>query len=427
MGRKILKKILFLLASAILKRYEPKVVGITGSVGKTSTKEAIYAVLASKLKVRRNIKNYNNEIGLPLTIIGAGSGGRSLISWAKVFIKAVSLMIFKDKNYPDILVLEMGVDRKGDMKYLTDLVNCYVGVVTNIGPVHLEHFGTLERIAKEKAIVISHIDRNGWAVLNNDNQYTESMVSLAKGRCLTYGIKNEADIKAVEVSLSHGELGGLSGLSFKMIYNGSAVPVLLPNILGEHLVYAALAASAIGIIFEMNMVEIATALKQFKAPSGRMNLISGIKGTYIIDDTYNASPDSMAAAVDVLGRIETETYKYAVLGDMLELGDFTREGHELVGKKIVENKIDYLITVGDRAAIIADKALSLGMNRDRVFTFSDREEAGIFVQGRINKGDYILVKGSQGARMEKIVKEIMAEPLRAEELLVRFDKFWQGK
>lgn len=413
------------LVKLILKKYKPDVIGVTGSFGKTSTKEAIFTVLSSKFNVRQNVKNYNNEIGLPLTIIGSNSKGRSVFGWLAVFIKALSLIIFRDKKYPEILVLEMAVDHPGDMFYLTNLAPCKIGVVTAIGPVHIEFFKTIERIAKEKSVMVSHIDKNGWAILNCDNEYVSEMENITRARIMTYGINNnDVDIKASEISVSQHDSGKISGLSFKLFYKGSSVPVLLPNILGEHLIYAALAAAAIGTVYGLNMVDIASALREFKAPNGRMNLIDGIKNTHIIDDTYNAGPDSTIAALNVLGKIATDKKKFAVLGDMLELGDYTESSHREVGKSVYDNKIDYLVVVGTRAEYIASEAEKQGLDKDNIFAFAESEKAGLFLQDKIEEGDFVLVKGSQGMRMEKIVKEIMAEPLRAQELLVRQDKRW---
>ena len=431
--KNIVKKILRGLAKAILKKYQPDIIGVTGSFGKTSAKEAIFTVLSHKFNVRRNIKNYNNEIGLPLTIIGAGSGGRSTWLWLGVFIKALVMLAWKERSYPEVLILEMAVDRPGDMPYLIDLAPCKIGVVTNIGPAHLEYFKTLERIAREKSLLVSHIDKNGWAILNGDNQYVCEMQETIRAKVLTYGFKNEADIRASEIKILPGETnsggeeiedGGTLGLNFKLTHRGSTVPVFLPNILGEHLIYAALAGTAVGISYAMNLVEISQSLRFFAAPRGRMNLIPGLKNTMIIDDTYNAGPDSTLAAIKALGKINSQNKKFAVLGDMLELGSFTDEAHEIIGRAVRENKIDILITVGERAKIIAAEAEKRGMAPDQIFSFSDALTAGRFVQDRIEPGDIILVKGSQGMRMEKIVKEIMAEPLKAKDLLVRQDKIW---
>ena len=442
--KKFIELKLKFLAKLILKKYQPEVVGITGSVGKTSAKEAIYTVLAAKFNnVRRSLKNYNNEIGVPLTIIGADSPGRSFFGWLKVFFKAWRLILARDKNYPRILVLEMAVDRPGDMKYLLSIVKCRVGVVTMIGPVHLEFFGSIEKIKKEKGRLIKSLRKSGWAILNYDNEKTRQMRALSRARVLTYGFSKGANIRAQEMNTSFGQLGqnldsqiiGVRsnnqplGINFKISYNGSVVPVFLPGVLGQAAVYAALAAVGVGIAYGLNLMEIAKALGKLKFPPGRMNLIPGIKYTLIIDDTYNASPQSVMAALDVLREIPVPegARKYAVLGDMLELGSYSEEGHRTVGRYIVKAKVDKLIVVGERSRDIARGAREAGMSEDDIFHFPYTKEAGLFLQERIKAGDLILVKGSQGARMEKIVKEIMADPLHAKDLLVRQGKEWESK
>ena len=423
--KKILQRILTFLARAVLKKYQPDIIGVTGSVGKTSAKDAIYSVLSYKFNVRRNIKNFNNEIGLPLTIIGVGSGGRSIFAWLGVFIRAIWLLLIRHKNYPKILVLEMGVDRVGDMKYLTNLAPCQVGVVTNVGPVHLEYFKTIEKIAKEKSILVSHLDKNGWALLNADNEYVAEMKNVTKARVLTYGFSAEADLRALEVNVSQTLEKGIAGLSFKITYQGSTVPVLLPDVLGEHLIYAALAAAASGIVYGINLVDISQGLRNFVSPKGRMRLVAGINGSIIIDDSYNASPESAIAAIKSLGRLNSGGKKYAALGDMLELGEYAESGHRKVGEAIVENKIDILVAVGEQTRYIGDQAEKLGMSRKNIFNFNSSLEAGDFLAEVLADGDLTLVKGSQGMRMEKTVKRIMAEPEKAKDFLVRQDKPWQ--
>ncbi len=435
--RKIIQLKLKILAKIILAKYKPDIVGITGSVGKTSTKEAIYTVLASKFKVRRNIKNYNNEIGLPLTIIGADSPGRSIIGWYIVFSKALKLILFKDKGYPKILVLEMGVDRPGDMKYLNSIVKCKVGVITSIGPVHLEFFGSINNIQKEKGGLIKNLTKSSWAVLNYDDEKVRQIGNNTEAQILIYGFDEKADVRALsyaEASASKHQVdsenaNNLVGVSFKLSYNGSTVPVLLPKVIGYAAVYAALAGSAVGVAYGLNLVEIVQSLREFKSPRGRMNLVKGIKNTLIIDDTYNSSPQSSISALDVVKKIPLakSARRFAVLGDMLELGSMSEQGHRQVGKKALKTGINKLIVVGERARDIARGAKDAGMTKDNIFHFSQAEKAGKFIQERISEGDLILVKGSQGARMEKIVKEIMAEPLRAKELLVRQDEQWMDR
>jgi len=433
--KKIIQLKLKILAKIILAKYKPKIIGITGSVGKTSTKEAVYSVLANKFNVRKNIKNYNNEIGVPLTIIGAEAQGRSMVGWLVVFVKALKLILIKDKKYPEILILEMGVDRPGDMKYLTKIVKPDIGVVTLIGPVHLEFFGTIEKIQKEKGELIRNLKKTGFAILNYDNEKTRKIEEMSKVKVLTYGFEEKAQVKAQELIFSFSEEGvkkdswNLAGVSFKLSYNGSFVPVLLPQVVGETAVYASLAASAVGIALGMNLVDIATTLKNYKSPRGRMNLIPGIKNTLIIDDSYNSSPQSSKSALDIAGKIKIleGARRLAVLGDMLELGSYSEDGHREVGKYLVKVGIDKLVLVGERSRDIGRGAEDAGMKKDDIFHFQDSEIAGKFVQERMKEGDLVLVKGSQGVRMERIVKEIMADPLSAEELLVRQDKSWKNK
>ena len=437
--KKLIQLKLKVVAKMILAKYKPDIVGITGSVGKTSAKEAIFTVLTKKFNARRNVRNYNNEIGVPLTIIGMDSPGRSVFGWVRVFWRGLKLILVKDKSYPEVLVLEMGVDRPGDMKYLNKIVKCKVGVVTLIGPVHLEFFGSINKIQKEKGALIQKLPKDGWAVLNYDNEKTKQMANMSRAKVLTYGFGEKADVRAQKVVFSFGKDtnieeyrtnktngNNLVGISFKLSYNGSFVPVLLPQVVGYGAVYAALAGAAVGLAYNFNLVEISESLRSFESPRGRMNLINGIKYTLIIDDTYNSSPQSAMAALDVVKMIPLpfEARKFVVLGDMLELGSYSEEGHRLVGKYVVKSNINKLIVTGERARDIARGAKEAGMKRDNIFHFDNPETTGKFVQKRIKKGDIILIKGSQGARMEKVVKEIMAEPLRAKELLVRQDEQW---
>lgn len=433
--KKILEQILKSLARGVLKKYRPDIIGITGSVGKTSAKDAIFTVLAKKFNVRRNIKNYNNELGVPLTIIGSESGRKNIFSWIAVFAKALGLILFKAKNYPKILVIEMGADRPGDIAYLVKMAPCKIGMITAIGsagPVHLEFFGKVENVVKEKGEIIKHLAPEGFAVLNQDDEYVYPLAQKTKAKVISFGFSEQADIKAGELTVSDRlkiENGRpISGISFKLIHGGNVVPIFLPNVLGEHQVYAALAAVAVGTVYNLNLVEIVESLKEFKSPPGRMNLIPGIKNTMLIDDSYNSSPVATLAALKVLESIQLEesNNKFAVLGDMSELGSYTEKGHQEVGQ-YAARVADVLVTVGEKGKLIAEAARQHNMLSDRVFEFASAERAGRFLQERIEKGDLLLIKGSQSVRMEKIVKELMVEPLKAKELLVRQDNSWQNK
>ncbi len=425
--KSLLTSILRALARGILRKYKPLVVGITGSVGKTSTKDAVYAVLSSKFSVRASYKNYNNELGVPLTIIGARAPGSSLFKWIGVFARAKRLILFPT-HYPAILILEMGADRPKDIAKLVELAPPTVGVVTAVSPAHTEFFGSIKRVAQEKRRLVEAVPKEGTVVLNADDEVVSGFESYAEGRVIKYGIEGEADVRAIEIVEHLGDKIGseLGGVRCKILHDGSAVPMHLPNVLGYQHIYAALGACAVGRALSMNMVEISNALLKYAPPPGRMHLIAGIKNTFLIDDTYNSSPRAALAALATLGRLSlgAGATKYAVLGDMLELGNLNEISHREVGRAAAEHA-DILIAVGVSAAFVSEEALKSGMSKDRVFHFHTLEE-GVehFLQERVQPGDLLLIKGSQGMRMEKLVKGLMAEPLRAKELLCRQDAGW---
>jgi len=437
--KRIIEFKLKILAKLVLAKYKPKIIGITGCIGKTSAKEAIFAVLSRKFSVRRNLRNYNNEIGVPLTILGFDSPGKSLLRWLILFLKSLALLVKTDVNYPKILVLEMGVDRPGDMKYLNGITGCDIGVITAIAPVHLEFFGTLSNIQKEKGLLIKNLKNDGWAILNYDNDLTGKMKEYARGKILTFGFEPLADIRAQEVIFNYSkftddkgksaDINDLVGVSFKLSCKGSSVPVLLPQVIGQAAVYSSLAGAAVGLAFDMNLVEIAESLKSYTPPPGRMNLIRGINDSLVVDDTYNSSPEAVIAGLDVIKEIviAEPARKIAVLGDMLELGSYSQAAHEMVGSYLVKCGINKLITVGARSLDISKAAAGNGLTQDSIFHFADSEMAGKFLCDLVNKQDLVFIKGSQGMRMEKAVKAIMLEPERASELLVRQSARWLSK
>jgi len=285
-------------------------------------------------------------------------------------------------------------------------------------------------VEKEKQVLIENIRPQGLAVLNYDNELAREMAAASPVRVLNYGLKEGADLLAQDIvyNFTKGAYE-LNGVNFKFDYKGAIVPVHLPSALSLAAVYAALAAAAVGLHFDFNLIEIAGSLRNFSLPKGRMNFLPGIKHTFIIDDTYNSSPEAALMALETLRRVKVDegAEKYAVLGDMLEIGHYSEEGHQLVGHRVAESGIDHLIAVGERARDFIRGAKDAGLEDDYIFYFDKAEEAGRFLQNRLKAGDVILVKGSQGVRLEKVVKEIMAEPGRAAELLVRQGKEWENK
>lgn len=428
MIKSIVQYLLAWLSKKIIKKYRPDIIGITGSIGKTSVKEAIFTVLSIKFLVRKSNKNYNNEFGVPLTIIGIEkSPCRSWLGWLFVLGKAVHLICVRDKNYPEILVLEMGADKPGDIEYLTDIAPCKVGVLTFISHAHTEFFKTIKKIAQEKRIIISRLRQDGFAVLNFDSNLVMQQSSMTKAEIVTYGFKKGADLQATDLKILVDENDNWpTGLNFKILYKGNVIPLFLNGSIAKPMVSATLAGLSVGTIFGINIVEGAQAFANFKALSGHLTLISGIKKTLIIDDTYNSSPDPTKVALELLNeiKIKDNSSKYAVLADMLELGEETENAHREIGFKVAEVGVDYLITVGEASKQTAKAALEAGISKDNIYKFSNAISAGKFLQEKIAEGDLILIKGSQSLRMEKVVKEIMANPLSAKKLLVRQEEYW---
>jgi UDP-N-acetylmuramoyl-tripeptide--D-alanyl-D-alanine ligase len=431
MVKSFLMWLLGALAKSVIKKYRPIVIGITGSVGKTSAKEAIMAVLKAQFRVRATTKNYNNEIGVPMTIIGATTyPGRSFLVWTSILAKGFVLLLWKDKQYPEMLILEMGADKPGDIKYLTEMAPCTVGVLTYISHAHTEFFKSLKAIAAEKRIIIKHLPKDGYAIVNFDCAEVMETIGVTSAQVISYGFNQGAVVQATDVKIISDEATGWpTGLNFKVLYAGSIVPVFLPGMMARESISAALAGLCVGVALGVNLVEGAEGLASVQPIPGHLCLIPGVKDTLIIDDTYNSSPAAAKAALKVLQEVKLAggSYRYAVLGDMLELGPETENAHREVGFVVAEHGIDYLITVGEAAKGIATAAHEAGLGEDKIARFATSVEAGKFLQEKLHRGDVVLVKGSQGMRMEKIVKEVMDEPLRAGELLVRQSDDWLRK
>ena len=422
--RRILQTILNILAQLYIWRYKPDIIAITGNVGKTSTKEAIAVVLRETYKVRVSGGNLNNELGVPLTILGDWArdyydSESSFIFWLKVFMKGF-FGLFSLRTYPDILILEYGADKPGDIKRLACKFRPHIAIVTAIGevPVHVEYFSGPEALAREKSRLLEVLKLTDYAVLNFDDQTVLDMKGKTKARVWTYGLGERADVK---VSNFDFKVEKPVGVAFKLHYEDSFVPVRIEGSIGKSQAWAAGAAAAVGLILGMNLVKISEALLNYRGPAGRLKVLEGIKNTTIIDDTYNASPAAMHLALETLKAFPAKR-KVAVLGDMLELGRYTIEAHREAGN-LAGSIVDLLVCVGSRAKFIADSAENQ-MDSGNIYIFETSDLAKSKVQELIREGDLILAKGSQGMRMEKVVEEIMAEPEKKKELLVRQGKKW---
>jgi UDP-N-acetylmuramoyl-tripeptide--D-alanyl-D-alanine ligase len=352
-----------------------RAIGVTGSVGKSSTKELIASVLRQRYIILKSEGNLNNEIGLPL-----------------------ALLQLNDSH--ERAVLEMGTYARGEIRDLCAIARPRIGVVTNVGPVHLERLGSIENIAAAKAELIEALPEDGCAILNGDDPLVRPMgaKTRARPRQFFYGLDSRNDLWADEIE-SHG----LEGIAFTAHYGGTHLHLRVP-LLGRHSVHTALAAASVGLVEGLSWDEIARGLRDAeRAAQLRLIAVQGEKNTTILDDSYNSSPASALAALNLLSELGGR--KVAVLGDMLELGSYERKGHELVGGRAAQ-VVDLLIAVGARGEWIGDAAHDAGLSREKIFYADGNARAVEILRKVMEPGDVILVKGSRGAAMEGIVAQL---------------------
>jgi len=423
-SKKILEKVLRFMARRVLRKYRPLVIGITGSVGKSLTKEAIALVVSRAYFTRKAEGNYNNEIGIPLTIIGAKSGGGSFFCWVVIFCKWLWMM-FIPVRYPEVLVLEMGIDRPGDMDYLLSFVPVNIGVVTGVSASHLAFFGSVGNIAKEKGKLMASLPEDGFAILNADDKRAEKMQEKTKAKTITYGFGSEAGLR-VDNLLFHREAKRVEGFSFKLNYNGKTIPVRLPKLVARHHIAAALAGAGVAVALRMNLVEIAEALENFEPLPGRLRLLLGREGIILLDDTYNASPVSVLAALDVVKELVAPR-KVVILGDMLELGADAKQEHAALALAVIDSGAHIVIMVGEHMRALFEALSTLGFPRKQMLWFPDPMTALQNLKDIIRAEDLILIKGSQSMRMEKITRALLADPSEAATVLCRQSDEWQSR
>lgn len=430
--KQIIVAILTWEAQMILKRYKPRIIAVTGSAGKTSTKDAIYTVLSKKLFIRKSEKSLNSEIGVPLTILGCANAWGSVIGWIRIVVYGLYVLLSSHK-YPEWLVLEVGADRPGDIRTIAKWLKPDIALITGIPdvPVHVEFFASPADVAREKRQLAVHLKRGGKLIVNGDDAFTAAILNEFRGVSTSFGFGKHNDFDASHDEIAYKD-GKPIGVQFRVNHSGSSVPVSVYGALGKPRVYAALGALVVAKTLDMDLVTAAAALSDWAPPPGRMRILPGIKGSIIIDDTYNSSPIAALSALETLRQVTVvptpSKQHIAVLGDMLELGKYATEAHKDVGRAAAKCA-DQLVTVGFRARGIAEAALDAGMAEKciRQYEHSESRRAGKELENDVSEGVVVLIKGSQSMRMERTVKEIMAEPERAEELLVRQDPEWLAK
>lgn len=364
------------LASYKRSLYDIPVVGVTGSVGKTSTKDIIASVMSKKYNVLKTLGNYNSQIGLPLTVLR-----------------------LKDHN---AMVVEMGMSGLGEISEIAKIARPTVAVITNVGTAHIGELGSRENILKAKLEILDGLKTGGTLVINNDNDMLHKWNNTNKEKeynVETFGFNNESKFMPYDVELKD------NGSKYKINVDGKVYNVNVP-VGGEHFILNSLCAISIGRLFNIKMEDILSGISNFELTKRRMQIEKSKNGVTIINDSYNANLDSMIAAIRYLGNVGSNK-KIAVLGDMLELGKFSKELHEKVGEEVYNNKIDILITVGECAKDIAKKAQDCGMNNEKIHICNNNEQAIKLIGKLAKKDDTILLKASNGMNFEQIFKNII--------------------
>lgn len=437
--KKIIVCLLTFEAQLILKKYRPEIIAITGSVGKTSTKDAIATALGDSPTIRKSRKSQNSDIGVPLTIIGAENQWESIAGWLRVFIQGF-FAAFGKQPYPKTLILEVGADHPGDIAALASWLKPDIVVMTGVPdiPVHIAFFDSVNAVLHEKAELMRHMRGGGVLVVNGDNERTRSLTREHAGKTLTYGIGVSNDIFAshIEPIIAEGKpydddrtLLWYRGMRFRVNRGVTSVPFELKGVIGEPHILAALAGCAVALEKGEDLALVARRFLAHEAAPGRMRFLEGVSGSTIIDDSYNSSPVAALAALDTLISLPVKGRRIVAFGDMRELGERSHEGHETVGKRAALIA-DLLITVGEESRVLAEAAKAAGMKSEKIksYGYGESKKAGEDMARELRAGDVVLVKGSQNTiRMERFVKEIMAEPNRAAELLVRQEPEWLAK
>lgn len=425
--RNLLQNILRLLARLTLKKFKPLIIGVTGTAGKTSTKEAIAVTLAHCGKrVRSAAGNLNTEFGFPLNILddytatetaivgNEGPKGHMLEKswfWICAVVGATWRLLFMPKEkYPEVLVLEYGADKPGDLDILLDIAKPSIAVVTVIGdiPVHVQAYVDIEDVVSEKQKLIAALSEAEFAILNADDLRVMGMRPKTKAKVMTYGFSEGSDMYVTDLSFDVEGPKRITpkpvGMSFNLGRPGDFVAVKVEGALGKPQAYACAAAASVASLLGFSMAQIGEALVYYRAPGQRLRIVPGIEGSVILDDTYNSSPVAVHAAFDLVKSLKARR-KIAVLGDMRELGKYERQAHEEIGR-LTKGVFDLLVTVGEASALTAEAAKDAGVPESAVMHFATTAEAVFPVRDLLKVGDLVLIKASHSLHFEQIVDAV---------------------
>ncbi len=413
--------LLSLLARFVVRRYRPHIVMVTGSVGKTSTKDAVAAVLSTRFSVRKSEKSFNSEFGVPFTILGVDNPWDNPMAWFSLIKRATALLVLPN-IYPKMLVLEVGADRPGDLARILRIVTPDVVVVTPLPeiPVHVEAYSSPEAVREEEFSPAYALHAAAPLIISADDAYARENALRTPARIISYGLDAKATVHVSKVGYAMA-LGQVEGMHADVSLQGEHKTITVKGSVGGAQVFPGAAALAVAIAFDIGADAALAALEaSYEPPAGRGRLLKGKEGSLIIDDSYNASPIAVEFALHTLKDFPHATRRIAVLGDMLELGRYSVTEHQRIGA-LARSSADIVVAVGIRS-----RAFALAEGAAEVLLYDNARAAGDALVSTIRPGDVILVKGSQSIRTEHIVKTLLADPADASRL-VRQERKWRTK
>ncbi len=428
--RTFIASLLATLASGIVRKYKPMVIMVTGSVGKTSTKDAIACALSPTHFLRKSEKSYNTEFGVPFTIIGVENPWRNIFAWLRVFQEAFTLLLLPN-HYPKMLVLEVGAGKSGDITNLLRMITPDVVVVTRLPevPVHVEAYASPQAVREEEFMPAYALAPGAPLIISADDLYARDMALRLPVRTIMYGMREDAQvhIERPDFLIEEGRVRGMRSqvtISDGVAPRTTTVPVVVRGALGRQQLFAPACALSVAVALSTPIDQALLGLSSYVPPPGRGRILDGVQESIIIDESYNASPVAVVEALSTLRDLTPSSRRIAVLGDMLELGRYSVSEHTRIGE-LAARCADILITVGVRAQGIAHSAKEAGLSAEHIHICSTAEEASAILSALVRPNDIFLIKGSQQSiRLERVVESLLKNPSDSVHL-PRQDKQWK--
>jgi UDP-N-acetylmuramoyl-tripeptide--D-alanyl-D-alanine ligase len=421
--KKILKLLvasfLAVLARIVIGKYKPIVVMITGSVGKTSTKDAVAAALSERYYLRASEKSYNSEFGVPLTIIGAKNPWENPAAWLRVIQEALALILLPN-HYPQLLVLEVGADSPGDLARILAICTPDAVVVTMLPeiPVHVEAYASPQAVRDEEFQPAYTLSAGCPLIISADDTHARKMAARLTANVVTVGYAEDANVRITDEAFSE------KGMEATVHTCGKTYHLVAQGALGRTQLYAPAMALSLANMLHMTVEEAQKGLEGYLPPPGRARVLRGIRGSVLIDDSYNASPAAVEEALHGLSLVPGNR-RIVAIGDMLELGRYSMAEHERIGRSVAAHA-DMVVAVGERSVALREAAMKAGITQECALGFANSREAATALKELVREGDVVLVKGSQSMRMERVVEALLRDPADAK-LLVRQDTEWKRR